>query len=286
MPKLSAIMKLTRIEHSLMLIIAVVAAEIIASGLPQLSTLVLSIITAVFVSMGAFAINDYFDVEVDRENKKKRPLVTGDLSMNEALMVTLICISIGIIASVFINIYCLSIALSFGMLSLLYSYKLKEMPLIGNAYVALSMSIPFLFGNYVVSQTIGNAVLYVFLLVFIAGLAREIHGTVRDFKGDAKRKAVTVPSVIGIRASAWLGFALYMIAIGISAYLFLQVKPFMANAVYAILIAIADIMLLYSGIVFAMGDTRKYNAVRNISLAGMAVALICILASAVLYVMV
>ncbi|HUB92789.1 MAG TPA: UbiA family prenyltransferase, partial [Candidatus Saccharimonadales bacterium] len=71
--KFKAVLKLTRIEHSIMLVIAVLAAELIAKGLPSLPILVLSLIAPVFISMAAFAINDYFDLKVDKINKKMRP---------------------------------------------------------------------------------------------------------------------------------------------------------------------------------------------------------------------
>ncbi|MEM3228556.1 MAG: hypothetical protein QW549_03130, partial [Candidatus Micrarchaeaceae archaeon] len=74
MNKIGAILRLTRIEHSVMLIIAVVAAELIASrSLPDYFVLALSLITPIFISMASFAINDYFDIETDRLNKKSRP---------------------------------------------------------------------------------------------------------------------------------------------------------------------------------------------------------------------
>ena len=64
-----------------MLVIAVVAAELLAGGLPATGVLALSLITPIFVSMGSFAINDYFDIGVDRLNRKKnRPLVSGALT--------------------------------------------------------------------------------------------------------------------------------------------------------------------------------------------------------------
>ncbi len=281
MRKLVSIMKLTRIEHSIMLIIAVIAAEILAGGLPGLPVLLLSIITPVFLSMSAFAINDYFDIKVDRANRERRPLVTGELRPADAVYVTVIAMAIGIGGSIFLSVYCLVIAMIFAVLSLLYSYKLKELPLIGNAYVAFSMAIPFIFGNYVVSNTIYLPIILIFSLVFLSGLAREIDGSVRDFNGDIKRKAITLPKIIGRRNSAYLAFLLYGVAIALTLYLFLNVRPFEGNAVFAVLIAISDIMLLYSGTVYACLESRSYGKVRNISLAGMALALVGILISAV-----
>lgn len=283
MGKIGAVLRLTRIEHSIMLIFAVIAAEIVSGGLPKLSILLLSLVTAVFVSMGAFAINDYFDIEVDRMNKKARPLVTGELKPSDAIYATVVCMIIGIAASVLINIYCAAIAIAFAALSIWYSFRLKEFPIVGNAYVALSMSIPFIFGNYVVTNIANSAVMIIFAMIFLAGMAREIDGTIRDYRGDKKMRNVkTLPMVIGMRWSACAALLLYAIAIAISIYMFFRVPPFQNNTVYASMISFVDLMLLYSGIAFVIGDKGRYNFVRNISLAAMALALITILASAII----
>ncbi|MDE1804552.1 MAG: UbiA family prenyltransferase [Candidatus Micrarchaeota archaeon] len=281
MGKIAAILKLTRIEHSIMLVIAVIAAELIVNGgmLPATPTLVFSLVTPIFISMGAFAINDYFDIKVDRANKKNRPLVTGALKPGEALYIAIATILIGIASSYFINIYCFAIAIFFGAMSLLYSYRLKEMLFWGNAYVALSMVIPFAYGNYVVSSSLSWAIVIVSVLIFSSGLAREIHGTIRDLKGDTKiRNAKTIPKYIGRKAASIVALLLYLFAIALSMYLFLQIPPFQSSAIYAILVALTDLMLLYVGVGFVANPRQEfYDRTRNVSLAAMGVALIAFL---------
>ncbi len=277
------VLRLTRIEHSIMLVIAVIAAELIAGNgvLPNTYTLILSFVTPIFVSMSAFAINDYFDIEVDTLNKKIRPLTEGKMSPNHALAIAVISMIIGVAASYLINWYCFAIALIFGALALLYSYKLKETLFIGNAYVAFSMSIPFVFGNYVVSSNMGSALILVSVMIFIAGLGREIQGTIRDYKGDSARGVKSLPRCIGIYWSSMAALIAYIIAIAISAYLFFDVSPFLGNLIFGALILITDILLLYAG--FGYLSSRKqqfYDKARNISLAAMAIALVAILITA------
>jgi geranylgeranylglycerol-phosphate geranylgeranyltransferase len=276
---LKAVLRLTRIEHSIMLVIAVLAAELIARGLPSLPVLVLSLITPIFISMAAFAINDYFDLKVDKINKKERPLVTGELRPIDALYVTSASLIIGIAASLLINYYAFVIAVIFGALALLYSYRLKGVVLLGNAYIAFSMAIPFIFGSYVVNSTIGANIVLVAAMIFLSGLAREIHGTIRDVKGDSRaRNFQTLPRVIGIDGSASLALLLYLIAILISIYLFFFAAPFRSNLLYAFLIAVTDLLLLYTGIGFITEHRQKfYDKSRGISLAAMGIALIAIL---------
>lgn len=285
MGKIRTVLELTRIEHSAMLAIAVIAAEQISGGLPQPTILLLSLMAPIFISMGAFAINDYFDIEVDRLNRKRRPLVRGDMTPQGALRITAASMVIGIIAGFMINTYCAAIAILFAVVSLLYSYRLKALPMIGNAYIAFAMAIPFLFGNYAVTNLANPAVLVIFSMIFVSGLAREINGTMRDYEGDIRaRGANTLPKLVGPERAGHMALALYIVAAAVSAYLFAFMPPFMHNLAYGLPILVADVMLLYSGMSFARGKRRLYDKLRNVSLAGMLLALICILISSVLYI--
>lgn len=292
MIKLSAIARLTRIEHSIMLIAAVISAEII-SGVLQLGEgriiylLLLSIITAVFISMGSFAINDYYDVNADIANKRmNRPIVRGTITKKQALAIAAISFSIGVIASAFINIYALVIAAVFALIGFVYSYKTKEMLLVGNVCIALSMAIPFLYGNLVVSNVLLPSIITIFLMIFLAGLAREIHGMIRDYKGDIKaRNVMSLVRQIGAERSATLALILYIEAIAISVFMFFFIWPFAYNIVYLLPIILSDALLLYVSIGFIMRRTRKFfDSARNISLCAMALALVAFVASALVHI--
>ena len=101
--KLMALLRLTRMEHSAMLVVAVLAAEMIAGKLPGAWILLLSLISPVFISMSSFAVNDYFDLEVDRVNNRKRPLVTGEIKPSDAVYITILSMLVGLAASALIN---------------------------------------------------------------------------------------------------------------------------------------------------------------------------------------
>jgi len=287
MNKVVALLKLTRIEHSLMLVLAVVAAELIVKGVPPTWLLVLSVIPAILISMGAFAINDYFDVKVDMLNKRKRPIVVGAISKQAALKVSIACFILGVFASAFINAYAFLIAAIFAILAFLYSYKLKELLLVGNVYIAFTMVIPFIYGNYAVADTIANITILISLIIFLSGFAREIHGMIRDYKGDVKgRNTHNIVSVMGTEKSAQFALSLYLEAIAFSIFMFFFEAPFAYNLVYAVIIAIVDVVLIYVGLMFIKNRmTRKqFDLSRNLSLGAMALALIAFMLSALVYV--
>ncbi len=275
---LNAFLKLTRFEHSIMIAIAVLAAEVLSGSLPSAVPLAFSVVGPAFISAGAFAINDYFDVEVDRMNKKNRPIISGEISRNSALAVAVLSFALGTALSYAINYYCFAIAISFSAISILYSYKLKEVLLVGNLFVALSMAIPFIFGSFVAGNSISNAQLFYTAIILLAGLSREIDGTIRDYSGDIKaRHANTLPRVIGKQASAEFALLLYVFATCIAMMLFFTVAPFKHNFAYLIPISAVCSTFLYIGAGHLTYSSDKFYAFsRKSSLVAMGIALLCI----------
>lgn len=281
----SAFVRLTRLEHALMLCVAVLIGEVIAlAGLPDPLFVLLSFFPPFFIEISAFAINDYFDIETDRLNKRMdRPLVTGEAKPGEALFISIASLVIGVAAAYLINLPSFIIALAFGALSFLYSYKLKDLPFIGNIYVAATMAIPFLFGSLAVAPFVPGPVAMMALIAFIAGLGREIIGTVRDVEGDAKgRKARTLPMFIGKQFSLMLAALLLVMAVAFTLIPFIYLPPYKNSVNYFVLAAIADILFLYVAYKAFSDSVEFLSQARNITLAALAVGLVAFLAGALM----
>ncbi len=286
MNKFEAIVRLTRIEHSAMLAIAVIAAEIIAGALPGAPVLVLSLVTPIFISMGAFALNDYFDVEADTVNKIRRPLVVGAMSEKDALAIGMITLLIGVAASALINNLALIVAIIFAFVAIIYSYKLKDTPLIGNVLIALSMAIPFIYGNLVVVNVVLPSIVMIATVVFLSGLAREIHGMIRDHVGDVKaRRTKNIVRQLGIKRASYAALVFYIEAIAISIYMFFVTAPFAHNAVYLIPILLVDAALLYVALGYLGRPSREFfDSARNISLVAMAASILVFITATFVYI--
>ena len=211
-------MRLFRIEHALMLAVAVLIGELLSGTLPALPLLLCSLAVPVFIEMGSFALNDYFDVKTDRANKRAdRPLASGEISTKAALASAILCYAIGIAAALPLPPAALCITLIFALLSIAYNFKLKELPLVGNLYIAASMAIPFLFGNLVVAPALYPMIWAVALVAFVAGLGREVIKSAEDMKGDVKhRNARTLPVVIGKKNSLTFAALLYALLVPLS----------------------------------------------------------------------
>ncbi|MCK4903020.1 MAG: UbiA family prenyltransferase, partial [Thermoplasmatales archaeon] len=211
MKKIKAIWELMRLEHGVMIAIAILIGSLIAlkgEGLPPFDKFILTFFTALFLEASTFALNDYCDLEIDKKNKREdRPLVRGDLSPNSALYLFFIFFPLGIICSYLVNLSCFIIALITALLAILYDIKMKKIKLLGNFYIAYVMAIPFIFGGAAVVAKdtlffeISPAIYIVALIAFLAGSGREIMKDVMDFEGDKEKGVKSFPKYIGPRKS-------------------------------------------------------------------------------------
>jgi len=275
---------LTRFEHALMLAVAVLIGEaIVLGGLPPLTLpIALSLLVPMLSEAGSFALNDYLDIETDRINRKTdRPLVKGTLSPKFAFYFSIACIILSVVLAAFINIPAFAIALIFNILAILYNWRLKDYPLLGNLYIALTMAIPFIFGDFVVSSCLSELAVILALLGFVSGLAREIIKSVQDMEGDkAARKSRTLPMVVGAKNALLAASALYVLFVA------LTVVPFRLglrlNAVSGVCVIAADAAIIY--IIYLLlvskDQAKALKSARNISLAALFIGLIGLLAAA------
>jgi len=131
-----------------MIAIAILIGSLIAARtFPVFDKFILTFFTALFLEASTFALNDYYDFEIDKKNKRvDRPLVRGDISKNTALYLFFILFPLGIACSYFVNLTCFIIALVTALFAIFYDVVLKKIKLLGNFFIAYTMAIPFIFG--------------------------------------------------------------------------------------------------------------------------------------------
>jgi len=163
------------------------------------------------ITAGGNVLNDFFDREIDKIIHPERPLAKGRIRESTAFIYGVLLFLIGIIFSIFVSMYAFFIALSVSLLLFLYNYFFKKMPLIGNILVSAISSAVFLF----VASYRGGFKFLVFpmLMVFFFHFTREIIKDIEDMKGDKRRKAKTIPIVIGARKASILSFIVGLIFI-------------------------------------------------------------------------
>jgi geranylgeranylglycerol-phosphate geranylgeranyltransferase len=221
--------------------IAVLIGASVAMG-PFSPKILLAFITSFLVCGGGNAINDYFDIEIDRINRPTRPLPSGRISARAAYYYSLLLFIIGIIVSALINVYAFFLALFNSFLLYTYAWRIKRRGGIGkNVVVSFLVASPFIFGGLAV---IGNllSTLLLSLLAFLVNMGREIVKDLEDFHGD-RRYIRTLPSKIGFNASSKLAGAFIVLAVLISPL------PYMMgflNIGYLIMVGATDIFFIYT----------------------------------------
>jgi geranylgeranylglycerol-phosphate geranylgeranyltransferase len=283
--KLKAVWDLTRLEHGLIYAISLIVSLIIAyHRIPDdLNLVVAGVVAVVTAEMGAFALNDYFDVEVDRKNNRTdRPIVRGDISKQEALLLTIVSFIVSIVAGYFMHnagaLLVLVVLIAFGIL---YDYKLKEYGILGNVYIAFTMAAPFLFSSMLFKDS--QVLLLLSAIAFLVGLGREIMKGIMDVEGDALRDVKTVARVYGTNTAKYVAVALYVIGLLLAPIPFIYNidQSFYQNPYYAVPAAVAVVILLYVCVDLLRGHDRKaISRARKTTLLGMLVALIAFLAGA------
>lgn len=149
------------------------------------------------MTAAANAINDVYDLEIDRINRPHRPLPKGEITPAEATVFSIIFFLLGVLSSALINEATLIIAVIFAALLYLYSASLKRRVLIGNITVSLATAFAFIYGGAAVEQ-VKNAI-FPALFAFLMHFGREIIKDMEDVEGDGQDGALTLPIRHGIR---------------------------------------------------------------------------------------
>ncbi|MEM4295426.1 MAG: UbiA family prenyltransferase [Candidatus Anstonellales archaeon] len=270
--------KLFRIEHGIMLSISAYIGLKLAKYVNELN-IIFYMLVPLLIQMGAFALNDYFDIEADKKNKRyERPLIKGTIKPMHAYIAGITCLFIGIITSMLINEKAFLFVIFLAVLSYLYNTKLKDIAIVGNIYIAFTMAAPFLYAS-IATNRFNNALMLISISSFLIGLAREIIKTVQDYEGDVKaRKSKTLPFYIGKKNSMNLA-SFILLLFFIPAFILLyelhtnyDIKmPFIFTSLYIISIAIVAYCLAY-----AIKDMH-YEMIRKMTLFAIALTLLSLI---------
>jgi len=271
--RLKAFLRLARIEHSIFLAIAVVIGELVVTERIELLPTLFGMLSVFFIGIASFTINDFLDYNTDKKNKRKdRPLVNGSISMWSAIVAAKIGFPLGILFSLFVNLECFVIAVIFSALAIAYSYHLKKLVLTGNLFIAFSMAIPLVYGNYIVSGNIDLAICLLALMAFLTGVGREIIKSVQDIKGDKASGRRTLPAAIGRKFSVYFAAYYVVLAIAISPVPFLTLPRFYGDWLYLAPVMVTDLMLLWS--IYLSLALKELEKARKISLGALGIGLI------------
>jgi len=265
-----AYIEILRPVNGLMSALAVWVGSIVAGAALVPAQPVITAMVSVFLISGAgMVINDYYDIEIDKINKPKRPLPSGKIKLKASLIYSIILFLLGIALAYFININAFLIAILASILLFLYSARLKKTLLLGNVIVSLLVALSFAYGGLAAGNYFPTLLLA--FLAFLANMGREMYKSIEDVMGDKKYGANTLPIKIGVLKSKMLANIFV-----ITAVLFSFVPYFLGTfgQVYLFFVVIADIAFVAAAV-----SPVRYSA--KICKIAMFIALLAFFAAAV-----
>lgn len=242
----------------------------------------LLVLATLLISAAAYAINDYFDLRIDRINKPQRIILGKAISRRKAILAhTLLSFAgtiLGFILAWRIGYWPLALVfVAIPALLWLYSLRYKRRFLVGNLLVAFLSAfvillvwiveyrsmLPELALNQLIPQLTIFARVYAFF-AFFTTLVREIIKDAEDIRGDAKAGCRTIPVVLGIPATRRLllgMIALMFLLIGYGQLILFREGFQLLLGYLLLLVQVPVLGLLFQG--FRASSQEEFKKMQN-----------------------
>lgn len=195
---LLGILSLTRAENCAIAAVACGIGGLLASNADKevWRIVAASVAMALVVGFGN-TVNDLFDEENDRTSKPDRALPSGIVSRQEAASAAVVLALMAVGVGSFVSVEALFTAIVLTAAAFLYSWKLKQIPLVGNLVVALEAAWLIPFGQRVVGSPNIRG-LFASLIVGLGVLLIESAKTIEDSSTDAASGLRTIAHVLSL----------------------------------------------------------------------------------------
>ena len=162
--------------------------------------ILIALLAAFLICAGGNVINDYYDYEIDKINKPKRPLPSGKIAPKKAAAYYLVLSATGVALALLVSPAFFWIAVFNFTISTLYAWKLKKIAIIGNIADSFLAAVTFLSGALIgmgFLDLLNSPVLILAGVAFLTTMGREIYKDIEDIKGDESLGARTLPIIVG-----------------------------------------------------------------------------------------
>jgi 4-hydroxybenzoate polyprenyltransferase len=249
----------------------------------------LLVVATVFLAASGYAINDYFDVKIDRINRPEKVVVGQVYQRRTVLLIHVIFTFIGVFTGLFLAyIYRKeNYALMFVVIPVVlwyYSTTLKKQVLIGNLTISLLTAlVPYfvvslefaslgkVYGQSILSNeacsmawfwTTGFA-----FFAFIINLAREIIKDMEDVKGDKEAGCHTLPIEMGMEYTRTIVILLSLASLVVLWVVFATVPQLFQSRItfWYFLVLLTLPYLLLIGLVYKAKETKQFHHASQLS---------------------
>jgi len=225
------------------------------------SNLVYGFITGFTLAAASMVINDFCDKDIDAINEPSRPIPSGLIKPEEALVFASVLTAIGFVAAFLTNTtntlatsLCFMTAIISWTVSVAYATVGKRTGLLGNFLVSACVAIPFIYGSLAVTNTIELNVLIFASMAFLSNTGREITKGIVDAQGDRIRNVQTLAVRYEEKTAAVVATLFYLSAV------LLSPLPWFLNRVsiwFLLLVAITDFGLVASSVSLLRNYSRE-----------------------------
>jgi 4-hydroxybenzoate polyprenyltransferase len=184
---------------------------------------------AAVLNAASNALNQIYDLEIDRVNKPKRPLPSGRLTLDSAWTFTLITYVIALILAWFVQpggrhecFWIVAIALVITVLYSVPPFRTKRLGIWANVTIAIPRGVLLKVAGWSAVKTV--LAVEPWFIGGIFGLFLLGASTTKDFadmEGDARGGCRTLPIIYGVKRAAWMispSFVVPFVMIAIGAY--------------------------------------------------------------------
>lgn len=176
---------------------------------------VTSVLTTNLIMVSSMILNDLYDFDIDKINNPTRPLITGEISRNSALITVFSLLFIAELLTFKYLPVTLKILIQLATVTIvIYTPILKRIPFVKNISCASLVSFSLYFNGLAaphmsISRSKSTILAIATRIVFFGSLVNEILLDIRDYHGDKVNGIHTLPVIYG-NNKAWIIASIFL----------------------------------------------------------------------------
>jgi geranylgeranylglycerol-phosphate geranylgeranyltransferase len=228
-----------------------------AAGRAPDAALLFAILAGTVVAAAGNVINDYFDADIDRINKPRRPIPSGRLTRRHAWRYYWLLNALAIALAVPAGGRTLIAVAVWTFCLFVYSAVLKTRLLLGNLMVSAVSSSGFVLGAWLGGEPRAGVVPASLAFLFIMG--REIVKDVEDLPGDRACGASTLARTLGARRALVVALGFFVLFAALAPWPY-QMQIY--DRSYLLTYGLGVIPLLFVAVWLMLRDSSPGNLLR------------------------
>ena len=249
--------EITRPHNLAVAALTILVGWTVAGGGPLDARLVLAVIAGTLVAAAGNVVNDFFDADIDRINKPRRPIPSGRMTRGQSWRYFMLLTAVALGAALAADLRAFAVAAVWTGCLYLYSARLKTRFLLGNLMVSVVCASGFALGAWLAGRP--AAAVAPMLLTFPFLLGREIVKDVEDLPGDRACGARTLAGRWGERRALAVALVCFTVFAALVPWPYLQR---IYGREYLLLFGCGVIPLLALAVGLMLRDPSRGNLLR------------------------